>query len=282
MNLDLLIDDIYFLSTNYVRYVDMFPAFPEDYGNRLVYRAIIIQSTTTGKDKSYLVSIYNMDGNPPTWEKNIEMEPKPMKVNYVSNDSIGLIGFGLDSNGESAADYGLTISHDGNRIIKMTLNNLGNDMDIVYLKTEMNPVVPIGYNQKEAEACTLPDLRDSFKSDLLNYIKCLERKKEKNVLAEEVVDVCSYFAVKLINTYHQNTNLSIQLESSLNEAEIPVSIGVVVQIKEQVYSLASELIPEMKSREAKRFFWNKTNHLLAVNNLNEIQTYLESLKDDCK
>jgi hypothetical protein len=93
MNLDLLIDDVYFLATNYVRYKDMFPAFPEDYGSRVVYRSIIIQSTTPGKDKLYLVSIYDMDGIPPIWEKNIEMEPKPMKVNYVSNDSIGLIGF---------------------------------------------------------------------------------------------------------------------------------------------------------------------------------------------
>lgn len=98
-------------------------------------RAIKVEPNINGGE-NYSVTLFNMDGNHPVWQNNIQMSPKQMKVIHHSNDSIVLQGYGNDSFGESFTDYGLTIQLQNDNIDKCILHMFDRGVDIEYLKME--------------------------------------------------------------------------------------------------------------------------------------------------
>lgn len=95
----------------------------------------------TGGD-GYIVTVYNLDGNHPLWQNNVQMAPKPMKLISQSSDKIVLKGYPVqamspfgwtDFNG---ADYGLTINLKNGQIENCVLHMHDRNVDIEYLKGE--------------------------------------------------------------------------------------------------------------------------------------------------
>ena len=73
-------------------------------------RAIKVEPNINGGE-GYTITIFNLDGDHPVWQNNIQMAPKQMKIIEQSNEKVVLRGFGNDVMGASFADYGLTIAN---------------------------------------------------------------------------------------------------------------------------------------------------------------------------
>jgi hypothetical protein len=95
-------------------------------------RAVKVEPNISGGE-GVTVTMYNLDGNHPVWQNNVQMAPKQMKVIEQTNDKIVLRGYGHDAMGASFADYGLTIYHDDGSIEKCVLHLFDRNIDIVYL-----------------------------------------------------------------------------------------------------------------------------------------------------
>lgn len=80
------------------------------------------------------VTLYNLDGNHPVWQSNIQMAPKQMKVIHQSSNKIILHGFGHDAMGASFAVYGLTIHFDNEQVSKCILHMHDRIVDIEYIQ----------------------------------------------------------------------------------------------------------------------------------------------------
>ncbi|MFM9947493.1 MAG: hypothetical protein ACKV1O_06100 [Saprospiraceae bacterium] len=78
-------------------------------------RAVKVEPNISG-DEGCTVTLYNLDGNHPVWQNNVQMAPKQMKVIQQTNEKIVLRGYGYDAMGSSFADYGLTITLDNGTI----------------------------------------------------------------------------------------------------------------------------------------------------------------------
>lgn len=87
--------------------------------------------------EGYTVTLYNLDGNHPVWQNNIQMAPKQMKVIQQTDDKIVLRGYGHDAMGASFADYGLTIKLKNGEIENCILHMLDRGVDIEYQKGEV-------------------------------------------------------------------------------------------------------------------------------------------------
>jgi len=85
-------------------------------------------------DETYIVTIYNMQGNHPLWQNNVQMAPKQMKIINNSQSEIKLRGYGHDDYGASFSNYGITISLINEEIEKITLHIINRHIDIEYLK----------------------------------------------------------------------------------------------------------------------------------------------------
>jgi hypothetical protein len=79
------------------------------------------------------VTMYNLDGNHPVWQNNVQMAPKQMKVIEQTNDKIVLRGYGHDAMGASFADYGLTIKLKNGELENCILHMHDRGVDIEYL-----------------------------------------------------------------------------------------------------------------------------------------------------
>jgi hypothetical protein len=97
--------------------------------------------------EGFIVTVYNLDGNHPVWNSNVQMTPKPMKVVSQSTDKIVLRGYQLkamspfgwiDFNG---ADYGLSIFLKNGQVDKCTLHMHDRNIDIEYKKGEVEYLV---------------------------------------------------------------------------------------------------------------------------------------------
>lgn len=95
-------------------------------------RAIKVEPNIKGGE-GYTVTIFNLDGNHPTWQTNIQMTPKQMKIVRLDNNTIELKGYGKDEMGSLFADYGLTIHHNNGQIEKCILHMYDRGIDIEYL-----------------------------------------------------------------------------------------------------------------------------------------------------
>jgi hypothetical protein len=100
-------------------------------------RAIKVEPNINGGE-GVTVTIYNLDGDHPIWQNNIQMAPKQMRVIAKSNDEIILRGFGYDAMGGSFADYGLTIKQKKGEIENCVLHMHDRGIDIEYLSYDKN------------------------------------------------------------------------------------------------------------------------------------------------
>ncbi len=109
----------------------------------------MIQANTGGRE-GYVVTMYNLDGNHPVWGTNIQMSPKQMKISEQSQSSIQLRGYGVDSNGGSFSDYGITLKVKSGKVENVTLHMFDRDIDILYFKGEVDKIAvsPNADNQK--------------------------------------------------------------------------------------------------------------------------------------
>ncbi|MDN5201215.1 hypothetical protein QQ008_07575 [Fulvivirgaceae bacterium BMA10] len=98
-------------------------------------RALKVEPDIQGRE-GYTVTLYNLDGNHPFWQNNVQMSPKPMRIIEQTSEKIVLRGYGHDIMGESFEDYGLTIQIEENSIEKCILHMHDRNVDIEYKKAE--------------------------------------------------------------------------------------------------------------------------------------------------
>jgi hypothetical protein len=95
-------------------------------------RAIKVEPNISGGE-GYTVTTYNLDGNHPLWQNNIQMAPKQMKIIKQTTNEIVLRGYGFDQMGGSFSDYGLTIQFKDENVNKCILHMHDRKVDIEYL-----------------------------------------------------------------------------------------------------------------------------------------------------
>jgi len=123
--------DFLFNSSDHLRYQNgIHVSGPHEGG---AGRAIKIENNISGLS-GYTVTIFNLEGEHPVWQNNVQMAPKQMKIIQSNEKKIVLRGFGQDLMGASFADYGLSIIHDDGDIEKCILHLHDRNIDIEYLK----------------------------------------------------------------------------------------------------------------------------------------------------
>ena len=95
-------------------------------------RAVKVEPNINGGE-GYTATLYNLDGNHPVWQNNIQMAPKQMKIVQQTNERILLRGYGHDSMGSSFSDYGLSIIYKNGSVEKCILHMHDRNIDIEYL-----------------------------------------------------------------------------------------------------------------------------------------------------
>lgn len=131
---ELNLGDIYFVSSDHLRYENGVHISGPHGGAR---RAVKVENNIEGKE-GFTVTLFNLDGNHPTWGNNIQMAPKQMKVVSSSKEKTVLRGWGEDwkAFGDPAgsfANYGISIFHPNNEIEKIIMNMHDRSVDIEYL-----------------------------------------------------------------------------------------------------------------------------------------------------
>lgn len=127
MNLDFV-----FKSSDHIRYENgKHVSGPHGRANR----AIKVEPNVNGGE-GYTVTLFNMDGNHPVWQNNVQMAPKQMKIIQANDKLIILRGYGQDAMGASFSDYGLTIHLLNNEIDKCTLHMHDRNIDVEYIKAQ--------------------------------------------------------------------------------------------------------------------------------------------------
>jgi hypothetical protein len=121
--------DFVFKSSDHLRYENGVLVSGPHGGAR---RAVKIEPNINGGD-GYTVTLYNLDGNHPIWQNNVQMAPKQMRIIQKTNDKIELHGYGQDLMGGSFADYGLTIKLKNEEVETCILHMHDRGVDIEYL-----------------------------------------------------------------------------------------------------------------------------------------------------
>ena len=97
-------------------------------------RAVKVEPNISGGE-GLTVTLYNLDGNHPVWQNNVQMAPKQMKIIKETDDKIVLRGYGHDAMGASFVDYGLSIYYKNGIVEKCILHMHDRNVDIEYLKS---------------------------------------------------------------------------------------------------------------------------------------------------
>jgi hypothetical protein len=118
-----------FISSDHIRYENGKHISGPHGGAR---RAVKVEPNISGGE-GVTVTMYNLDGNHPIWQNNVQMAPKQMKVIEQTNDTIVLRGYGHDSIGASFSDYGLTIKLKNGQLENCILHMYDRGVDIEYL-----------------------------------------------------------------------------------------------------------------------------------------------------
>ena len=95
-------------------------------------RAVKVEPNITGGE-GYSVTVFNLDGNHPLWQNNVQVAPKQMKIIQESADKIVLRGFGHDEMGNAFSGIGLTITFADDRVSGCTLHMHDRGVDLKYL-----------------------------------------------------------------------------------------------------------------------------------------------------
>ncbi len=128
-----------FDSTDHIRFQNGRDVSGHNYGCN---RRVVISHNIDG-GIGYTVTIYNMDGIHPVWQNNIQMSPKPMKIENINGNVISLRGFGYDRQAvamgvppeaASFSDYGILIEVDNHKISRIQLNMYDRNVSLLYLK----------------------------------------------------------------------------------------------------------------------------------------------------
>ena len=96
-------------------------------------RRFIIEKNIEGGE-GYTVTMYNLDCLHPTWQNNIQMAPKRMRIISVDGNIVELRGYGVDMLGSSFSDYGIVLLIDNKAISRIQLNMFNRNICIVYAK----------------------------------------------------------------------------------------------------------------------------------------------------
>ena len=118
-----------FISSDHLRYENGVHVSGPHGGAR---RAVKVEPNISDGE-GYSVTLYNLDGDHPIWQNNVQMAPKQMKVVEKSSDIIVLRGYGRDATGASFADYGLTTYLQNGVVQKCILHMHDRGIDIEYL-----------------------------------------------------------------------------------------------------------------------------------------------------
>lgn len=121
--------DFIFKSSDHLRYENGRHVSGPHGGAR---RAIKVEPNISG-NSGQTVTMFNLDGNHPFWQNNVQMAPKQMKVIEETENKVILRGYGQDPMGASFADYGLTIFYNGEEVEKCILHMHDRNIDIEYL-----------------------------------------------------------------------------------------------------------------------------------------------------
>lgn len=113
-------------------------------------RAIKVEPNTNGCDgynirigDGYILTIYNLDGNHPLWQNNVQMTPKPMRIVSQTPEKIVLRGYQVQAKAAfgwvdfNGADYGMTVLMKDGEVEKCILHMHDRNVDIEYLKGEV-------------------------------------------------------------------------------------------------------------------------------------------------
>lgn len=128
-----------FDSSDHVRFQNGNDVSGHNYGCN---RRFVIEKNIQG-DEGYTVTMYNLDGNHPVWQNNIQMAPKRMKIVNVEDNIVELRGYGYDENALSMGaplqaasfeNYGIIVMIEKSTITRMQLNMFDRNISIVYLK----------------------------------------------------------------------------------------------------------------------------------------------------
>lgn len=155
-------------------------------------RAVKVESNTNGiegydieRGDGYIVTVFNLDGNHPVWQNNVQITPKPMRIVSQTSDKIVLRGFlvqamspfgWVDFNGE---DYGLTITLKGDQIENCILHMHDRNVDIEYLKIDNEQTSnESGYLMVEESELEKLSVEELFKLRR----KCAEKKDLESLL----------------------------------------------------------------------------------------------------
>ena len=120
---------ILFDSSDHIRFQDGKAESGHNYGCN---RRIVIEKNIEGNE-GYTVTMYNLDGNHPLWQNNIQMAPKRMKIVSVDGNIVELRGYGYDQLGGSFADYGVAVLIEEGSISRLQLNMFDRNISIIYL-----------------------------------------------------------------------------------------------------------------------------------------------------
>lgn len=97
--------------------------------------------------EGYIVTVFNLDGNHPVWNSNVQMTPKPMKIISQSSEKIVLRGYQVEAMSPfgwidfNGADYGLSIFLKNGQVDKCTLHMHDRNVDIEYQKGDVIQLV---------------------------------------------------------------------------------------------------------------------------------------------
>ena len=120
---------ILFDSSDHIRFQDGKAVSGHNYGCN---RRIVIEKNIEGNE-GYTVTMYNLDGNHPLWQNNIQMAPKRMKIVSVDGNIVELRGYGYDQLGASFTDYGVAVLIEEGCISRLQLNMFDRNISIIYL-----------------------------------------------------------------------------------------------------------------------------------------------------
>jgi hypothetical protein len=109
-------------------------------------RAIKIEPNTAGCEgydiqpgDGFIVTLFNMDGDHPIWQNNVQMTPKPMRIISQTADKIVLRGFQTRAMSPfgwvnfDGADYGLTLNLKSGHLENCILHMHDRGVNIEYL-----------------------------------------------------------------------------------------------------------------------------------------------------
>lgn len=122
--------DFVFKSPDHIRY---------EHGNHVAgphgsaNRAVKVEPNINGGD-GYTITVYNLDGNHPVWQNNVQVAPKQMKIMQQLPNKVVLRGYGYDRMGGAFDDYGLTVHFANGDVSKCILHLHDRNVDIEYLR----------------------------------------------------------------------------------------------------------------------------------------------------